>query len=654
MLNPKHEIPIKSLSQFITEGQHQHKSNVVNYELSWNGRRYLSKIIHLKDVSDRLVGDIVVMHDFSNLILELHSHVAHVCALYVVIGATLFLLFFFLLGRVQQQIATASDKLIRTNKAIDSTSDSVLITDMAGKAVFQNRSSLELSGYTVEELNEAGGLVTLYADRAAGENVFDIIKRTGSWRGEVELRTLDGRTIPVSFRTDGIQNATGKTMGMICVYSDITERKRTEEALRESEERYRSMMEAMEDAAYICSPDFRIEYMNPAMIKRVGGDAVAEPCFKAMHGLDEKCPWCIHEKVMQGHHAKNDVVSPKDGKTYHISSSPIFHTNGSISKLTIFRDITEIKKMGGQLRQSQKMEAIGTLAGGIAHDFNNILFPMMGYAEMMILDLPPDSPVRNNVKEIIQGTKRAGDLVKQILAFSRQADQVLKPLKVQLIIKEVLKLIRSSLPTTIEIKQDISNECGLVLADAIHIHQVAMNLMTNAYHAMEDEGGKLEINLKEVVLEADDLTDPSMTPGAYVCLTVADTGIGMHQSVTSRIFEPYFTTKKDGKGTGLGLAVVHGIVKSFGGDIRIYSELGKGTAFHVYLPVIRPQDEIQEAEAVEPVPGGRERIMLVDDEEPIVRMEKQLLERLGYHVTAKTSSTDALETLRASPASSTL
>ncbi|MBT4363898.1 MAG: response regulator [Desulfobacteraceae bacterium] len=301
------------------------------------------------------------------------------------------------------------------------------------------------------------------------------------------------------------------------------------------------------------------------------------------------------------------------------------------------------------LQQSQKMESIGTLAGGIAHDFNNILFPILLCTELSIDDAPNGSEQHENLKEVLKAGLRAKDLVEQILVFSRQSDHELKPLKVQNIIKEVLKLTRSSLPTTIEINQHISNKCGWVIANESQLHQVAMNLMTNAYHAMEDEGGKLQVILKEVELGSYELTDMSIPPGVYVCLTVGDNGQGIDQAVISRIFEPYFTTKVNGKGTGLGLAVVHGIVKSFDGDIRVFSEQGKGTKFHVYLPVIKSRVEIKGTGLDEAVPGGTERILLVDDEEPIVRIEKLMLEKLGYKVTERTSSIKGLETFRDVP-----
>ena len=447
--------------------------------------------------------------------------------------------------------------------------------------------------------------------------------------------------------------------------NEALERKRVEEALRESEERFSGFAKASGYGLAMGELSGRLVFGNSAILRIVEeereADFTAKTFYQYYSEKDKKLLRTdILPIVMAKGHWKGEIpllttkgnLTPTEQNIFLISDE-----HGAPRMVgNIITDITERKqaeeekkKLQTQLQQAQKMKSIGTLAGGIAHDFNNILFPIVGYAEMMLDDLPEDSPHKNNTNEILQGAKRATDLVKQILTFSRQADQELKPLKVQLIIKEVLKLIRSSLPSTIEIKQHISNECGLVMADATQIHQVAMNLMTNAYHAMEDEGGKLEVTLKGVELEIDDLKDQSMTPGAYVCLTVADTGPGMDQSVISRIFEPYFTTKEERKGTGLGLAVVHGIVKSYKGDVRVYSEPGEGTAFHVYLPAIQSESEKEEIDAVAPVQEGTERILLVDDEESIVSMETQMLERLGYHVTARTSSIEALEAFRAAP-----
>ncbi len=543
------------------------------------------------------------------------------------------------------------DNLSFLQTLIDTIPNPLFYKDIKGEYLDVNRAFEEFYGKTREEI--IGKTVYDMGPKHIADKYYEkdqeLFQRREKQTYEWKVTNAAGETRDVIFNKASYTNKAGSVKGLVGIISDITERKQAEESLRESEEKYRSMMEAMDDAVYICSPDFRIEFMNPAMLKRVGYDATGELCHKAIHGRDEKCSWCIHEEILKGKKVKNELVTPKNGKTYHVSNSPIFHTDGSISKLTIFRDVTETKKMIEQLQQSQKILSIGTLAGGIAHDFNNILFPIMGFAEMALGDAPENSPLRNKIEEIIHGAKRARDLVKQILAFSRQSGQELKPLKIQLIVKEVLKLIRSSIPATIEIKQDISNNCGLVTADPTQIHQVAMNLMTNAFHAMEGEGGVLAVTLKEVGLGVDDFTDPSMNPGTYVCLSVADTGIGMDQITLERVFEPYFTTKKIGKGTGLGLSVVHGIVKSYRGDIKVYSEPDKGTVVHVYLPVIKSRFETQGTEAVIPVPKGTERILLVDDEEPIVRMETEMLERLGYDVTERTSSVEALEAFRNTP-----
>lgn len=308
------------------------------------------------------------------------------------------------------------------------------------------------------------------------------------------------------------------------------------------------------------------------------------------------------------------------------------------------------EKIVRQLNQAQKMEAIGTLAGGIAHDFNNILSAILGYTDMALLDLPEGSKVAKDLEKVLKAGYRAADLVKQILTFSRRSDQELKPLRIQLVIKEALRLLRSSIPTTIEIKQNINPDCEPILADPTQIHQVIMNLCTNAYHAMREAGGILSISLEPVNLTSEDLNSKiNLYSGSYAKLRISDTGCGIAKDNLGKVIEPYFTTKAKEEGTGLGLAVVHGIVLSLGGDITIYSEPGKGTVFHVYLPVIGETKEVVQDNDTAPLPTGIERIILVDDDEELAQMNKRMLESLGYKVTALTSSVDTLNIFQKEP-----
>jgi len=319
-----------------------------------------------------------------------------------------------------------------------------------------------------------------------------------------------------------------------------------------------------------------------------------------------------------------------------------------------FQDISEFKRaeketkyLQNQLLQVQKMESIGNLAGGIAHDFNNILSSVIGFTELALDDVAKGTPQEDNLQEVYAGGKRARDLVKQILAFARQSDEERKPIQVGFIAKEVLKLIRSTIPTSIKIKKNIESD-SQVMGNASQVHQLFMNLCTNAAHAMEDSGGILEIQLTDEKYKDSSATLLGLQAGNYVKIIVSDTGSGISPDIIGSIFEPYFTTKGVGEGTGMGLAMVHGIVETYGGKITVVSELGKGTAFSIYLPVTKKSESYRQSEK-ETLPSGTERILLVDDELPIVKMSSQVLQRLGYQVTTRTSSFEALELFRSKP-----
>ena len=430
---------------------------------------------------------------------------------------------------------------------------------------------------------------------------------------------------------------------------DITDLKCTEMELAESELKYRSMMEAMKDPVYICSPDFRVEYMNTSMIKRTGHDATGEHCFKALHDLDEKCSWCTHHVIQQLKHLDIDIVSPKDNRSYHVSQSPIVHEDGSISKMTIFRDTTDLKKMEAQLQQAQKMEAIGTLAGGIAHDFNNILGAILGYAQLAGMDLSENSKSHRHIEQILKASDRAKSLVGQILAFSRENKPEKFPVDIGIIVKEALKLLRASLPANIEIRQNVTSNLGTVMADQTQVHQIMMNLCTNALHAMERNGGLLEVVLVPVELKEEDAAAyPDIKPDRYLKLSVTDSGHGMDSATVSRIFDPYFTTKDIDEGTGLGLATVHGIVKDHGGIIKVYSEPGSGTSFQIYLPCIE-DNVITEEKVSKPLSTGTEQILFLDDDKVLADIGEKMLKKLGYRVNSRTSPYEALEAFKANP-----
>jgi signal transduction histidine kinase/ActR/RegA family two-component response regulator len=340
-----------------------------------------------------------------------------------------------------------------------------------------------------------------------------------------------------------------------------------------------------------------------------------------------------------------------------VSVNTVLNDCGEIEGfLAVQRDIADRKRaeqenirLENQLRQAQKLETIGTLAGGIAHDFNNILVPILVYSDLAARSLAQDHPAREDLLEVIESANRAKALVKQILTFSRQSEQECFPADLAPIVKESLKLMRASLPATIEIRHDVDSQSGAVLADPSQIHQVLMNLCTNAYHAMRDTGGVLAVTLKPCTVDEDLARAHSqLRVGNYIRLSVSDTGKGMERQTVERIFEPFFTTKQVGEGTGLGLSVVHGIVSHCEGAIAVQSEPGKGSTFDVYLPRVRAP-ESKETVPADSVVGGHEHILVVDDEPSVAATTRQVLERFGYTVTVQNSGTEALELFRRDP-----
>lgn len=448
---------------------------------------------------------------------------------------------------------------------------------------------------------------------------------------------------------------------IVAIYSDETTRKQYESFLFSSEKRYRTLFDNAGDALFVHDFESFFQDVNELACQKLGytRQELLKLCFKDI--VTPECaraiPQLMESLKKDGHFVFEGIHVRKNGDTFPFEgNSRVIDYDGKLAVMTISRDISERKKAEEEqkklrqlLRQAQKMEALGALAGGIAHDFNNILFPIVGYTEMAYEELPPQSKARTYLSAILKASERAGDLIRQILTFSRETEHEPKPLKIQVILKETIKLLRASLPANIELRFRMK-ETGPILADAAQMHQVIMNLCTNAFHAMEEKGGVIDICLDTVKLDEMEVKGyVGLSPGEYIKLTVSDTGCGMSPEIIERIFDPYFTTKEKGKGTGLGLSIVHGIIKSHHGHISVYSEVGKGSTFHIYLPLLQCKVDMAKIEDQPGLEKGTERVLLVDDEKPIVDMLNIMLSSLGYQVTYRTSSIEALEAFKYQP-----
>ncbi|QTA89546.1 hybrid sensor histidine kinase/response regulator [Desulfonema magnum] len=395
-------------------------------------------------------------------------------------------------------------------------------------------------------------------------------------------------------------------------------------------------------------------FTGAALLGMERGTLTGQPITHFIHRESQDAFYFHRMKVFEtkAHQICEIRMKKADGTPFHaLLGSAVSQTGTSTPKIwrMAVTDISEQVRLEAELRHAHKMEAVGTLAGGIAHEFNNVLFPVIGYTQLLMQDAPEHSQIHEDLKQIFTSALRAKELVRQILNFSHTDDKSQhRSMKIQTVIEEAVSMLRASLPATVEICEDIDMNTGSVIGNAAQICQVIMNLCTNAYHALPDEKGIITIRLAQVTV--DKLSDMKLNSGTYVRLTVTDTGHGMEPHIIERIFDPYFTTKEVGKGTGMGLSVVHGIVMSHDGEIEVRSDPGQGTAFYIWLPVISVK-AVSEPEPAcsDPLPRGSERILFVDDEEQITGMMTYALERLGYEITALNSSTDALELFRMEP-----
>jgi PAS domain S-box-containing protein len=438
-------------------------------------------------------------------------------------------------------------------------------------------------------------------------------------------------------------------------HSDILEAdllQRVNDTIKESEKKFRLITETLPVAVLITKKsDGAIIYANKASGSLFGLSVEELKTRKATDFCDPSDHPKLIETVDRNGYLKNKELKGFNAQGnpwwVELSLKPI-EFDGMSCLLSIFHDVTNRRMLEMQLRQAQKMEAIGTLAGGIAHDFNNILLAIFGYAELALTFLDDDSPPHRHLQNILIASERAKNLVYQILAFSRRGEQEFRPTQVKTTVREALKLLRASLPTTIDISDHIQSN-SVVMGDPTQIHQVLMNLCTNAGHAMQNSGGKLSIDLSEVMLGADfTAIHQDITPGQYIKLTVSDTGEGIASEILPRIFEPFFTTKDKSKGSGWGLSVVHGIVKKHGGTVTVESELGKGSTFAVFFPV--SDEQLQTSPIISPANHlGSEHILFVDDDQTIVTIGEEILTTKGYRVTPARGSQEALSIFRSNP-----
>lgn len=544
------------------------------------------------------------------------------------------------------------------------TSAVMYVKDLKNRYIGVNRQFSKIFKISEEEIKGKSEyeLHPYEAARVFVENDQEVLRRGEPLQFEENIHQDDGVHNYLSIKFP-LYNTDGEMYALCGISTDITERKQIEDALRESERRYRELFNNISDFVYSHDLEGRILDINPAAAESLGYNAAELRGRLIIEFMPEEIKESFtSDYMLRLHNEMHDqgvlTFLAKDGSEHYIEyrSNMVKHHTREPYVSGSGRDVTdrvtasrERTKLEDRLRQSQKMEAIGTLAGGIAHDFNNILGAMIGYAEMAKLKTSQESPVQRYFDQILKAGGRATELVKHILSFSRQTETERKPLDIGVIVKESLKLLRATLPSTIEINSDIPDNIPTLLADPTHIHQIILNLCTNAAQAMGENRGLMSIKIESIKVEPIDSNNfQTLEPGDYIKLSISDTGPGIPSEIRDRIFDPYFTTKQIGEGTGLGLSTVHGIVETYKGSIDLYSESGQGAVFNIYLPAVAEQS-LPESGTAPVYTGGSETILLVDDEETLVHIESEILKNLGYRVESHYSSLSALESFKKDP-----
>ncbi len=545
--------------------------------------------------------------------------------------------------------------------------DGYFEVDLAGNMVFCNDSMSKLTGFPKEEL--MGMNNRNYMDDETAFKVyktFNEVYRTGKPNKGIDwkLSRPDCTNKWIETSVTLLYDSNNQPAGFRGVVRDISERKTAEESLRKSKNRYQAIVEDMPSMICRLRPDFTLTFANHNYCISF----LTTPDKLIGRNLENFIPKEEWPKVKNHYHS---LSIQKPMKTYiqetilqtgeirwrEWTDRALFNDRGELMEYqTLGRDITDQKvaaqekeALEKQLRHSQKMESIGTLTGGIAHDFNNILSIILGNTEIALDDVPEWNPARKNLTEIRNATLRAKDVIQKLLSFSRKAEHQLKPLKLDMIIDDTLKLLRASIPPNITIRKTVHDPIGIIMANPNQIHQIILNLCTNAFHAMENRKGMLDIELSNTFIDKPDSNNnPGLSAGNYVLLEVRDNGEGIDEGVIEKIFDPYFTTKEIGKGSGMGLSVVHGIVHNHRGNIKVISRINEGASFRILFPVVDVEYQEEKKSSYE-IPKGNSTILFVDDEELITQITQKQLERLGYRVQAETDPLRALDKFMAEP-----
>lgn len=541
----------------------------------------------------------------------------------------------------------------------DTTPDCVFVKDDGGRYVMANRAMAELYSCTVADMlgrtdtELLSHMQQVDAARKFMEDDSLVLSEGNTRKVEEPFVRKDGekrwfRTVKTPIIFPDLPRY------ILGIASDISREREDQKKLRDSEILLRTILDAMHYNIVLLDKKLRVIWYNRAASDGMEGNKtiIGEQCANLKMSRNS-CKMCSAKQALETGNKVTETYRLENDESWRVSGCPIFNENGDItSVLCISENISKWLSLEQQLRQAQKMEALGTLAGGIAHDFNNILTAILGFTELSIEKTRLGSAVEElqaDLGEVHKASLRAKDLVHQILTFSRKVDAEVEPLDIALIIKEALKLLRSTLPSSIRLRTNVPVNLGKILADPIHIHQIIMNLCTNASHAIGEESGELEVTLAKKQLQDADLSKFSqLESGTFLLLQVRDTGGGIPEQNLHSIFEPYFTTKEQGEGTGLGLAVVHGIVKDIGGEILVSSIVGEGTTFSIYFPVSTNDDTVIEIDEHddEILKGSGEKILVVDDEAMIIKLCSFILRSAGYEVDPFTDARVALERIQ--------